>query len=167
MVCSLNRQLYVLLQNIALVRLLVARLDPPRCDLASSCHFILCSLLVVGGVVAQTPDGHTRFEVASIKPVHSHNAPYRFTGPNTGDLGRIIWSRFSLKELISDAYPEYGKWISGPEWIEDEYSLEATIPSGSTQRDVIQMVQNLLLDRFTLVQDKFGAKLGKEEPSYN
>ncbi len=113
---------------------------------------VLCGLLTVFGVFAQPPEDHSHFEVASIRRV-DHSVPLRYTGPWTGDRGRIVWSRISLGELILNGYPEYwehGRHISGPQWIEDEYSVTATIPPGSTDKEVTQMIQNLVKERFGL-----------------
>ena len=67
--------------------------------------------------------------------------------------GTIALSRISLRLLIAGAYPEYGffgELISGPLWIENEYSVAATIPPGSTTKDIPQMLQNLMTERFGL-----------------
>ena len=103
-------------------------------------------------VSAQPRADHSHFEVASIKPVDG-KVPLGYAGPSTGDLGRIVISRTSLRQLIANAYPEYGMFgerISGPLWIEDEYSVAATIPPGSTTKNLPQMFQNLLTERFGL-----------------
>jgi uncharacterized protein (TIGR03435 family) len=106
----------------------------------------------VPGAFAQTREDHSHFEVASIKPV-DRSAPLGYTGPETGDPGRLAISRVSLRLMIADAYPEYGRFgerISGPAWIENEYSVAATIPPGSTTENVTQMFRNLLAERFGL-----------------
>ena len=113
---------------------------------------LLCGLIAVPAAFAQPREDRSHFEVVSIKPV-DHKAPLGYTGPNTGDFGRIVISRISVRELITSAYPEYGMFgerISGPQWIEDEYSVAATIPPGSTIKDIPQMFQNLLAERFGL-----------------
>lgn len=54
---------------------------------------------------------------------------------------------------IASAYPEYGvlgERISGPPWIENEYSVAATIPPAGTAKDAAQMFQNLAVERFGL-----------------
>jgi len=113
---------------------------------------ILGSLLSVSPLFAETAEDHSHFEVASIRPV-DHNVRLSYTGPETGDPGRIMWSRVSLRELISGAYPqyrEYGIRISGPSWIDDDYSVTAKVPPGATKNDVDQMLQNLVIERFGL-----------------
>jgi uncharacterized protein (TIGR03435 family) len=110
------------------------------------------SLLAISCAFAQPREDHSHFEVVSIKPV-DHHVPLSYAGPSTGDLGRIVISRTPLRALISSAYPEYGRLgerISGPPWIENEYSVSATIPAGSTPKDIDQMLRNLLTERFGL-----------------
>ena len=125
----------------------------PRTTRRNPLSVALCGLLTVSGAFAQPPEDRSHFEVASIKPV-DHTVPYHYTGPSTGDPGRIVISRISARELIWSAYPnEYGMFgerISGPPWIEDEYSLAATIPPGSRTKDLDQMFRNLLAERFGL-----------------
>jgi uncharacterized protein (TIGR03435 family) len=128
------------------------RLSMPRTTRRNLPCVTLCGLLAVSGAFAQPREDHSHFEVASIKPV-DHEVPLSYTGPHTGDLGRIVISRTSLRELIWGAYREYGMFgerISGPPWIEDEYSVAATIPPGSTANDITQMFRNLLTERFGL-----------------
>jgi uncharacterized protein (TIGR03435 family) len=110
-------------------------------------HIVTLGLFAVSSAVAQTREDHPHFEVASIRPVASFVAP-SFTSPRTGDPGRIAWARISVRMLIGNAYPEYimygldGRRISGPSWVEDEYSVAAKIPPGSTSAEVTQMLQN-------------------------
>jgi uncharacterized protein (TIGR03435 family) len=115
---------------------------------------ILC--IVASGLFAQTQEDHSHFEVASIKP-SLPGVALSYTGPNTGDPGRIAWSRISLRELIQaaydDAYSEYKGYrveISGPAWLHDQYQVTAKIPSGSTSKDVNQMLRNQVIERFAL-----------------
>lgn len=125
----------------------------------------LCGLMAVSGAFAQPREDHSHFEVASIRPV-DHRVRLHYMGPNTGDLGRISWSRISLRQLIAAAYPEYGVFgqrISGPRWIENEYAVAATIPPGSTIEEIVQMFQNLVAERFGL---KFHDMENKEAPGF-
>lgn len=128
------------------------RRNPPRHEFLAPISVTLCGLLILPGAFAQPREDHSHFEVASIKPVVG-KVPLGYSGPATGDLGRIVISRTSVRELIAGAYPEYGMFgerISGPLWIENEYSVAATIPPGSTDKDLPQMFQNLLAERFGL-----------------
>jgi uncharacterized protein (TIGR03435 family) len=112
----------------------------------------LSSLHVTACALGQANEDHSHFEVASIRPVQG-TVRETYTGPETGDLGRLVLSKISLRKLIAGAYsgdrltPER---ISGPLWIDVEYSIEATIPAGSTREDARRMMQNLLAERFGL-----------------
>ncbi len=44
----------------------------------------------------------------------------------------------------------YRVHISGPPWLETEYSLTAKIPPGSTDKDIPLMLRNLVAERFAL-----------------
>jgi uncharacterized protein (TIGR03435 family) len=118
---------------------------------------VLFGLWAVASVLAQPQEDHSHFEVASIRSV-DHSVPYVFAGPATGDPGRISWSRVSLRDLIAAGYTEvysefqgaFNMKISGPQWIGNEYSVTATIPPGSTRKDVSQMIRNLVTERFGL-----------------
>ncbi len=93
-----------------------ARRNPPHRDFVAPLSVTLCGLLAVSGAFAQPREDHSHFEVASIRPVDG-KVPLGYTGPATGDLGRIIISRTTLREVIAGAYPEYGQFgerISGP-----------------------------------------------------
>lgn len=112
----------------------------------------LGGLLAASGAFAQPREDHSHFEVASIKPVDS-NVPSGYAGPASGDFGRLVIGRTTLRQIIAGAYPDYGvlgERISGPLWIENEYSLEATLPPGTTNKDIPQMTRNLLAERFGL-----------------
>lgn len=128
------------------------RRNPPRHRFVAELSVTLGVLLAVAGVFAQGSEDRSHFEVASIRPVDGR-APLSYTGPYSGDPGRIVYSRITLRVLIAGAYPDYGllgQRISGPMWLEKEYSVAATIPRGSTPKDVDLMLQNLLAERFGL-----------------
>lgn len=115
-----------------------------------------CTLVLVCSYCAAQSAVSPHFEVASIRRV-DHSARFSYAGPETGDPGRIIWSRVSVRELIQaayrDAYTEYAGYpvlISGPPSIDDDYSVTATIPSGRTSKDISRMFQNLVTERFGL-----------------
>jgi uncharacterized protein (TIGR03435 family) len=112
----------------------------------------LASLCGPVPALGQANEVHSHFEAASIRPVQG-DAPDTYIGPETGDLSRVIISKTTLRDLIAGAYRGDGlkrERISGPLWVEKQYSLEATIPAGSTPEDARRMMQNLLAERFGL-----------------
>jgi len=102
------------------------------------------------------------FEVASVKPSAppSGNGPIAVGsrgGPGTSDPGRIAFSRYWLKGLLTTAYGVQPYQVIGPDSLDtarfadtDRYDIAATIPEGATKDDVKLMLQNLLAERFHL-----------------
>jgi uncharacterized protein (TIGR03435 family) len=91
-----------------------------------------------------------RFEVASIKPTPPTAA---FRTPMKTNPARVVYNSFSLKLLIQLAY-KASDWeiTGGPSWLDtDHYDVEATLPPGSSQDQVPEMLQALLAERFHLV----------------
>ena len=63
---------------------------------------------------------------------------------------------FSLTDLIRTAYEVKDYQISGPDWLgsmlsAQRFNVQATIPEGATEKQVPQMLQALLAERFKLV----------------
>jgi len=103
------------------------------------------ALLCTSFVAAQT------FEVASVKRA----APQTGTGARiTGavpqrDAGRVNYPSVDLKSIAVIAWHIDRDPIVGPPWMDDErYDIVATLPAGSTQGQVPQMLQHLLAERF-------------------
>jgi uncharacterized protein (TIGR03435 family) len=91
---------------------------------------------------------------------------------------------FSLKDLIRTAYEVKDYQITGPDWLNagamtvQRFNVQATLPEGATEKQVPQMLQALLADRFkltihretkdhsvyTLVIGKGGLKLKESDP---
>jgi len=103
------------------------------------------------------------FEAASVKPA-SDSIPREFSGgPGSGDPTRIYYSRVSLKNLIQDAYPEYRNLLSGPPWLESEFTVTATLAPGTTKPELRDMLKTLLAERFLL---KFHTTVASEVPGF-
>src|SRR3569832_1262660 len=113
----------------------------------------ICVLLMSGAlcvVFAQSP-ARPEFEVASIKA--SPNQP-----PNMAEVGihvdgvqfRITY--FPLVEYLRVAYRLKGNQVSGPEWMDSEhFDVSAKIPEGAPRDKVLDMLQSLIEDRFSLM----------------
>jgi uncharacterized protein (TIGR03435 family) len=70
-------------------------------------------------------------------------------------LGRCVGMRASLRMLLTGAYDiptGWDGWVSGkPDWMDsDRYALEAKAENSSTGRQLQEMLQTLLVDRFQL-----------------
>ncbi len=107
----------------------------------------------------QTP---VQFDVASVKPSPPGNPEQVKIGVHI-DGARVSCSYLSLKDYIRIAYRVKDYQVSGPEWMSSErYEIAATLPPGTKQEQVPDMIKALLADRFHLkVHDEM-----KEFPVY-
>ncbi|HEX4135351.1 MAG TPA: TIGR03435 family protein [Bryobacteraceae bacterium] len=100
---------------------------------------------------AQSPK-RVEFEVASIRPAGSYND----TGGKVSlglhiDGSQVRFTSLSLRDYMARAYRTKLAMISGPDWTASErYDIQATLPAGSTQAQIPEMLQALLADRFHL-----------------
>jgi uncharacterized protein (TIGR03435 family) len=129
--------------------------------------------LTICGLMAQAVGTRPAFEVASLKPDKSQ------TGVDRIHLTTTSWiiENVSLKRLIGMAYGvaegrDY--LLKGPDWMDAEnFDISAKFPSGTSESQVLLMLQRLLDERFklklhrephefsayALVIDKRGSKL--------
>ena len=100
-----------------------------------------------------TQNAPIRFEVASVKPADPH-IPIRMEspgGPGTSRPGEIRYQRVTLLFLLTMAYDVHFDQISAPSWTGDEqYSVDAKLPPGTTIQQVHSMLRNLIAERFGL-----------------
>ena len=144
------------------------------------------TLLLSTAAFAQTPA--LTFEVASVKPagpldpVAVASGKMRVGMKVDGAICDI--ASFSLRDLIRTAYEVKDYQITGPDWLgsnpmsAQRFNIQATMPEGATEKQVPQMLQALLTDRFkltfhrdtkdhsvyALIVGKGGAKLKESEP---
>jgi uncharacterized protein (TIGR03435 family) len=127
------------------------------------------------------------FEVASVKPagpldpVAIQSGKMRIGMKVDGAMVDI--GSFALRDLIRVAFDVKDYQISGPDWLSSgmgapRFNVQAKLPEGATEKQVPQMLQALLADRFKLVihrdtkdqsvyaliVGKGGAKLKESEP---
>jgi uncharacterized protein (TIGR03435 family) len=114
-----------------------------------SCAFV-CGIAAVAtlewDIAAQA---RKRFEVASIRPLEKARMS-RASSVVTGT--RFDAVRITPKELVARAFGiDDTARVIGPEWANrDSFDIRAVMPDGSTQRDVPEMLQTLLVERFSL-----------------
>jgi uncharacterized protein (TIGR03435 family) len=119
-------------------------------------RIIHAALLLAVVLRAQAP---LTFEVASIKPAGALNPAAMQSGKMRMGMkvdGAIVdIGSFSLTDLIRTAYEVKDYQISGPDlgsvMTAERFNIQATIPEGATEKQVPQMLQALLADRFKLV----------------
>jgi uncharacterized protein (TIGR03435 family) len=109
------------------------------------------ALLLTPMLFAQAPQ-RLQFEVASVRPA----LPNQGKGAQTPAAaqtypGQLRLSYLTLKDIIQRAYGLEPHQVIAPDWMSVErYDIMATLPEGATTAQVPQMLQSLLIDRFSL-----------------
>ncbi|MGP8248020.1 MAG: TIGR03435 family protein [Bryobacteraceae bacterium] len=114
--------------------------------------WILCAwLLPCCALFGQQPSEKIAFEVASIKPAQpSPMGQVRIE--MSADDGMLRYSNVSLKDCIRTAYRVKEFQVEGPDWIGGaRFDIAAKLPAGSSKKQVPEMLQALLADRFHLI----------------
>lgn len=123
--------------------------------------FVVCGFFAVTLAFAQTPaTPPLAFEVASIKPAGPLDPMAVAQGKVNigmkvdGHICRI--GSLSLRDLIRTAYEVKDYQISGADSLgtplsAERFDIQATLPEGATEKQVPQMLQALLAERFKLV----------------
>jgi uncharacterized protein (TIGR03435 family) len=106
-------------------------------------------------VMAQSPQPSLSFEVASVRPAAPPPSTPVMTwvhgGPGTADPGQITYRRTSLKQLLKYAYAVQDYQLDGPAWLDStRFDVKAKVPLGATKEQARIMLQNLLVERFSL-----------------
>jgi uncharacterized protein (TIGR03435 family) len=110
--------------------------------------FLLGALAAIAlfGQTAARPE----FEVASIKPSADFQPQHVRVGLHV-DGAQVSGAALSLHNLIRIAYGVKEYQISGPDWLASErFDLNAKLPAGGTEKQVPEMLQALLEDRFQM-----------------
>ncbi|MEP6716569.1 MAG: TIGR03435 family protein [Terriglobia bacterium] len=107
------------------------------------------ALLAAGVLLAQNP-ALPQFEVTSVKP-SAPGAPDQVSIGVHADGARISCNYLNVRDYIRIAYKIKDYQIAGPPWLaSDRYDIAATLPAGSVQEQVPDMLKGLLADRFKL-----------------
>jgi uncharacterized protein (TIGR03435 family) len=122
---------------------------------------LVVAMLAATGALAQTPaPAPLAFDVASVKPAGPLDPVAIAQGKVNvgmkvdGAICRI--GSFSLRDLIRTAYEVKDYQISGVDSLgaplsAQRFDIQATMPEGATEKQVPQMLQALLAERFKLV----------------
>jgi uncharacterized protein (TIGR03435 family) len=100
--------------------------------------------------------GALRFEVASVKPAAPQPAGFGTLmtpsgGPGTADPGQLRWTNVTLGFVLRSAYGLKDYEVVAPKWMDSErYDIVAKVPQGATKKDLMVMLQSLLIERFQL-----------------
>jgi uncharacterized protein (TIGR03435 family) len=91
------------------------------------------------------------FDVASVKR-SPPQPPGKGGSSMRADPGRLTGTNVPLKRYLIAAWGLKDYQISAPDWMNDErYDVTATMPAGTPTREVLLMLQTLLVDRFKIV----------------
>ncbi|WP_321471215.1 TIGR03435 family protein [uncultured Paludibaculum sp.] len=111
-----------------------------------ACAFILSCCAAVGQQAASP----LAFEVASIKPSEPQPMGRIRIMMNT-DGGMLRYSNVSIKDCIRTAFKLKEFQIQGPDWLGNErFDIVAKFPAGATEKQVPEMLQALLAERFKM-----------------
>jgi uncharacterized protein (TIGR03435 family) len=143
----------------------------------------LISLLALAAAASsQTPPAHAlRFEVASVKPSPPLDPQTirsgQFLPYMRVDQARVDISRMALSAIICAAFKVKDYQVAGPGWQDlgptggPLFDVHATLPDGATEKDVPEMLQALLVERFglkfhrdTSQQSTYAMVVGKNGP---
>jgi uncharacterized protein (TIGR03435 family) len=122
--------------------------------------FLLPALLIFG----------QEFEVATIKPSAQSTQGQTSAGLHI-DGSMVRYSALSLKLYLGMAYSLKNYQISAPDWMASErWDITAKLPDGANPKQVPQMLQALLRDRFQMKMHRdtkelpvYGLIIGKSE----
>ena len=111
---------------------------------------IVLTVLLSVVAYAQTPPEKLEFEVASVRP----SPPVRNEQVNVGlhvDGAQAHIASFPLQAYIAMAYRVKLYQVSGPDWIKSTmFDVSAKLPAGQAARQIPEMLQSLLAERFQL-----------------
>ncbi|QOY88354.1 TIGR03435 family protein [Paludibaculum fermentans] len=111
-----------------------------------ACALILSCCAAFG----QQAAGTLAFEVASIKLSEPQQMGRIRIMMNT-DGGMLRYSNVSLKDCVRNAFRVKEFQIEGPEWMGNQrFDIVAKFPEGATEKQVPEMLQALLTERFKL-----------------
>ena len=112
--------------------------------------FVVATLVVPVLGQAQSDQKPLAFEVASIKPSAQSAQAQTSAGLHIdGSVAR--YSALSLKLYLGMAYNLRNYQISAPDWMASErWDITAKLPDGSDPKQIPQMLQALLRDRFQI-----------------
>jgi uncharacterized protein (TIGR03435 family) len=108
--------------------------------------FLILSAATLAGQTAAPVE----FEVASIKPSEGIG-PRRVRAGVHVDGSQVNCVALSLSNLVEIAYRVKAYQVSGPDFMAAQrFDINAKLPAGAAEKDVPEMLQSLLADRFKL-----------------
>jgi uncharacterized protein (TIGR03435 family) len=116
---------------------------------------VFCMVVFSGSAgYAQPAERRFVFEVASVKRAPPERPSVRpwAGGPGTKDPGLFSVTGLTLLSIVMNAYDvKVGFQFVGLPWMDIErYTIRAKVPPGSSHEEFLEMLRNLLVDRFDL-----------------
>lgn len=106
---------------------------------------LLFAILIVSAFAQTAPP--PAFEAASVKPNRSGSG----SSSSHTRTGLLQMTNVSLRSIITRAYRIKDYQLSGPDWLRTErFDINAKPPSGSTEEQLMPMLQTMLAERFKL-----------------
>ncbi len=113
--------------------------------------------LTAAVLFAQNP--RPEFEVATIRPTGDVTQGQVAAGVRI-DGAQVHWAALTLRDYIGAAYRVRVYQVTGPDWVSTErFNIAATLPAGSKQDQIPEMMQALL-------EERFGLKLRREKKDF-
>jgi uncharacterized protein (TIGR03435 family) len=110
---------------------------------------VLLNILAAAMLLAQTA-ARPEFEVASIKPSEAIGIHQVRVGVHV-DGSEVNCAALSLSNLVEIAYRVKSYQVAGPDFMASErFDINAKLPDGAAEKDVPEMLQALLDDRFRM-----------------
>jgi uncharacterized protein (TIGR03435 family) len=118
----------------------------------NSAWIAICLAALSAGLgVCQIPPARAEFEVASVKPAPPLDTSRAVSFGRQIDGAQVRFTQTSLRDLIRIAWAVRDYQIEAPSWLASaRFNVSAKLPGARTQKQVPEMLQALLADRFDL-----------------
>jgi uncharacterized protein (TIGR03435 family) len=118
----------------------------------NSASIAICLAALSAGLgFCQTPPARAEFEVASVKPAPALDTSRAVSFGRQIDGAQVRFTQTSLRDLIRIAWAVRDYQIEAPSWLASaRFNVSAKLPDAHTQKQVPEMLQALLADRFDL-----------------
>src|SRR4051812_2925384 len=110
-------------------------------------------LLIAAGMLASAQTPKLAFEVVSIKPTKETLLSLMQAGKPVfkQDRAQLAFYSISLPDLIRQAYGLSGEGLDGAARLpQDLFEIHAKLPEGASEKQIPEMLQSMLEERFGL-----------------
>jgi len=108
---------------------------------------LLTRVALISAVLLSQGSVQHSFEASSVKV----NPAIKGIPEMNINPGRIRYTWVTLTDIVQAAYNVRPQQVAGPDWLSSaRYDIEATAPGSAPKEQLMQMLQNLLVERFKL-----------------